>query len=190
MNTKSITVPTSIANNVAILVRSSILTMFSSWRPFAYTYTNDANLLSAGGSFIESPCAIHSAFSNLDYSSFGKAEENNVIEKIYTVSKGNILLTSDIVQTAPSSIPIATAQEDTTLTVHFLYSSGLSSDKRNRTFIGESKQSVVFATRHTIVEDIGFTISDNGNNQSTIIFSNVTDELLQQVFNIISNLFK
>lgn len=176
----SITLPTSLASTASVLVRSHILTQHGSWRPFAYSFTGDANLLLASNAIVENPLAIHAAFSSLDYSSFGVGSENEIREIRYDIPAGTQLTGSQIIANATTNTPIATAQDATSITVRYIYALGSLSEQSNRLLVPDNKQTVVFASRHTDVEDCSFRLTDNGNGTTTITFPNTPAGYLEK----------
>lgn len=178
MNT--LVLPTDIANNAGLLIRSFILTQFPCWMPFAYTFKDEATVLSSGTSFVESPAVINAACSSLDYSSFGHANIGDVKELTFDVSAGAQLLSTTIVPSQKEPVLIATAQSDTQLTIKFVYASGILAENQNRTRCPAQRQTVVFATRHLSIDNCTYRLENNNDGTTDVIFSDVPDTIFTQ----------
>lgn len=173
--------PSDLADSVALLVRSFILTQFPSWRPIAYIFPDiTANILTAGNSIISSPIDIHTRLVSLQHN-FGEVGLGTTHTEEYSLGAGSPLVIK--------GETIATAVDSTTFKVVYSYNTGIHIEADNRSLVAESSGLVVFASRHTIVESLAYVIEPKGDGSSDILFSNTDSQLLEFAKTAIGKLF-
>lgn len=192
MGEKSIVVPSQLAPVIANTVRSYALSQFPSWRPFAYRFLGKAQLMSVD-LFIDKPLDIHCNFSKLQF--LGKsATLGSVIEETYDVDMSGLSLSKLKEQSTFSCVGedgiLARSLQPTKFSVYYLYQKGLSSIEQNRSLILMDYNTVVFATRHTLITDLGFRITEKDNYFSTITFFGCNEKFIDNALSELSSMFK
>lgn len=192
MGEKSIIVPSQLASAIANIVRSYALSQFPSWRPFAYRFSGKAHLMSVD-LFTDKPLDIHCNFSKLQFS--GKSTTlGSVIEEVYDVDVGGLSISKLKEQSAFScegeDIVLARSLQPTKFSVYYLYQKGLSSIEQNRSLIDLDYNTVVFASRHTLVTDLGFRIVEKDNTFSMITFFGCDEKFIDNTLCELSTMFK
>lgn len=187
-----ITVPKQLSKMAANLVRSYALSQFPNWRPFAYRFMGKANLMSAD-LFVEKPLDIHCNFSALKFDGEDVAL-GSVVEETYEINSTSFSL-SDLKQqshfdcSGKDSVLMRTL-DSTQLTVYFLYQMGLSSEEDNRNLVTEDTNIVFFASRHTIIDNLGFSVTDSQDGLSKITFFGCDEKIIYNSLKGLTNIFE
>jgi len=183
-------VPTELADYTGNFIRMYVLTQFPAWRPFAFRYAQKANVLSADF-FVDKPLSIHSNFSSLTFE--GKSGSlGEVYEETYTIDSQlsvDSLNTQSAFDITGGPMILARTLQPTKLTVFYLYHKGFRKSDDNRVLFNADVNTVIFASRHRLVEDIGFTTKDIDERNVQLEFSRCDPRLISQAVNEITGIF-
>ena len=185
-----IKVPTQLSELAGNFVRTYALSQFPSWRPFAYRFESRASLLS-NSLFIDKPLDIHTKISKLKFVCEG-GELGEIREEAYSVS--NSFYVKDLVEQSNFMVSgegsmLSRALNPTSLTVYYLFQKGLTTEEGNRNLVGLDENMVVFASRHTVIDDLGFSIKEIDEGVSQVDFYGCDAQLIQTALTEVSQIF-
>ena len=187
-------VPKPIALSVANLVRGTILSQFPSWRPIAYEFSSKASILSVE-SIMEDPISINGAFSALSYSLEGTESLGSVRKETYEINgkfglselKSSTKFT--ITHNMSNNFNLLTSIKPVTINVIYLFSTGKRDEDQNRKLVPVSNNIVVFASRHTSVEEISYQLEERPDGTMAIQFKCNNPLIVEQACSRLGEIF-
>lgn len=187
-----IIIPTPLAEKAADFVRSYALSQFPTWRPFAFRFEGRASLLSTD-SFLDKPLDIYTKISSLTFTR-ESAPLGTIREESYEISSelstSGLISQSNLFKITGNNLILARVLNPTRLVVYYLYQRDKTVMEDNRNLISADANTVVFASRHTLIDDLGFNKTDLDDGTSRIDFFGCDEKIIMDSLEAVSNLFR
>ena len=185
-----IVVPKDMAKQIQNIVRLYALSQFPAWRPFAFRFESEANVITTAV-FAEQPLDIYGKMSALTYNG-SEAAIGTVVDEQYTIS--GAFTVGNLRKAARWSIEgeegvIARALRPTALNVYYVYSKGMNTEQMNRNLIAADGNTVVFATRHTLISDIHAKEEEIDSLHTRLTFIGCDEKIIRQSIEGLKNIF-